>query len=108
MVQNLVTNAIKFMGDQPQPVIQIGSAGADSEAGFSVFFVKDNGIGIEPQYHERVFGLFNRLNPENEGTGIGLALVKRIIEVHGGRIWLESEGRNLGSTFFFTLPVAGS
>ena len=107
VVQNLVTNAIKFMGNQPAPAIQIGSTGLDSEPGFSVFFVKDNGIGIEPQFHERVFGLFNRLDPEKEGTGIGLALVKRIIEVHGGRIWLESDGKNVGSTFYFTLPVGG-
>ena len=106
VVQNLVSNAMKFMGDQPEPLIQIGLAGRDNETNYPIFFVKDNGIGIESKHYERVFGLFNRLNPNVEGTGIGLAIVKRVIEVHGGRIWLESEGRNRGSTFYFTLPFA--
>ena len=108
VLQNLVTNAVKFMGEQREPVIQIGSYGLDEKTGFPILFVKDNGMGIDPQYHERVFGLFNRLSPEGEGTGIGLAIVKRIVEVHGGRIWLSSEGNNKGSTFFFTLPAAES
>lgn len=108
VIQNLVTNAKKFMGDQPEPLIQIGLMDLDTEPGFVTFFVKDNGVGIEPQYHERVFGLFNRLNPELDGTGIGLTLVKRIIEVHGGLIWLESEGENKGTAFYFTLPAAQS
>ncbi|MBK7316911.1 ATP-binding protein [Candidatus Villigracilis affinis] len=106
VLQNLVSNSIKFMGDQPEPHIQIGFAGRDDVKGYPIFFVKDNGSGIEPQHHERVFNLFSRLNPEMEGTGIGLAIVKRVIEVHGGRIWLESQGVNKGSTFFFTLPPA--
>ncbi|MBC7878146.1 MAG: PAS domain-containing protein [Anaerolineales bacterium] len=108
VIQNLVGNAVKFMGDQPEPVIQIGSSGLDVDSGLCIFFVKDNGVGIEPQYHDRVFGLFNRLSPEMDGTGIGLTLVKRIVEVHGGRIWLESEGVDKGSTFYFTLPVVAS
>ena len=62
----------------------------------------NNGIGIAPKYHDLVFGLFNRLSQDVEGTGIGLALVKRIIEVHGGKIWIESEVGQ-GSTFYFTL-----
>jgi signal transduction histidine kinase len=94
------------MGDQPKPRIKIGCLKDEIDPGFSTLFVKDNGMGIEPQYRERVFGLFNRLNPEKEGTGIGLTLVKRIIEVHGGRIWLESEGKNKGTIFYFSLPVA--
>jgi PAS domain S-box-containing protein len=106
VLQNLVTNAVKFMGEQPAPYIQIGFAGLDTQTRYPVLFVKDNGVGIEAQYHERVFGLFNRLSSDNEGTGIGLAIVKRIVEVHGGRIWLESEGKNKGSTFYFTLPFA--
>jgi signal transduction histidine kinase len=69
----------------------------------TVYYVRDNGVGIDPRYHEKVFGLFERLEPEGDGTGIGLALVKRIIEVHGGRIWVESAGQGCGSTFCFTL-----
>ena len=68
-----------------------------------MFFVRDNGIGIEERYRERVFGLFDRLDPDIPGTGIGLALVKRIVEVHDGRVWVESQGRGHGSTFCFTL-----
>lgn len=104
VIQNLISNAVKFMGNQTEPSIEIGMQGMDTD-GKPIFFVRDNGIGIEPQYHERIFGLFNRLNPSIEGTGIGLTLVKRIIETHGGRIWVESEPGN-GATFFFTLPTA--
>jgi len=105
VLQNLLDNAVKFMGDQPDPRIEIGARsarGEDAEHGKPVFYVKDNGIGIAPEYHERVFGLFNQLDPKMEGTGVGLALVKRIVEFHGGRIWVESEAGK-GSTFYFTL-----
>ncbi|CAG1006352.1 two-component system, OmpR family, sensor histidine kinase VicK [Anaerolineales bacterium] len=103
-IQNLIDNAAKFMGDEQKPRIEIGQLDQEAEHGKPVFFIKDNGIGIATKYHERVFGLFNKLNPDIEGTGIGLALVKRIIEVHGGKIWIESEvGR--GATFYFTLPM---
>jgi signal transduction histidine kinase len=104
IMQNLIGNAIKFMGDQRNPQIEIGHGGPDKD-GFAILFVRDNGIGIERQYHARIFGLFNRLNPGIEGTGVGLTLVKRIVEIHGGRIWVESELGH-GSTFFFTLPVS--
>jgi signal transduction histidine kinase len=104
VMQNLISNAIKFMGDQPAPQIEIGYAGLDQD-GNPIIFVRDNGIGVEQQYHERIFGLFNRLDPSIEGTGIGLTLVKRIVEIHGGRIWVESQPGS-GSTFFFTLHPA--
>jgi PAS domain S-box-containing protein len=102
VMQNLIDNAVKFMGSQPNPCIEIGYRSDFPDK--TIFYIKDNGIGIEPQYHDRVFGLFNKLDSNSEGTGVGLALVKRIIEVHGGTIWVESEGSNKGSTFFFTLP----
>lgn len=101
VLQNLLDNAAKYMGGQSNPLIEIGQHG--EEDGKSIFFVKDNGIGIAPEYHERIFGLFNKLNSQSEGTGIGLALVKKIVEVHGGRIWVESKVGK-GSTFYFTLP----
>ena len=101
VLQNLIENAAKYMGSQTNPLIEIGQRGEEDSK--PIFFVKDNGMGIAPEYHERIFGLFNKLDAASEGTGIGLTLVKRIVEVHGGRIWVESEVGQ-GSTFFFTLP----
>ncbi len=101
VLQNLIGNSIKFMGDQRQPRVWVGSRQEGEE---TICFVRDNGIGIDPKYHGKVFGLFDRLDHDIDGTAIGLALVKRIIEVHGGRIWVESQGRGHGATFFFTLP----
>jgi PAS domain S-box-containing protein len=100
VLQNLVDNAAKYMGSQSSPRIDIGQDG--EEDGKIRFYVKDNGIGISPQYHNRIFGLFDKLDQKTEGTGVGLAIVKRIVEVHGGRIWVESEAGK-GSTFYFTL-----
>ncbi len=101
VLQNLIENAIKYRGDQAAPRIRIGARQMGKEC---VFFVSDNGKGIDPRHHEKVFGLFNKLDAESEGTGVGLALVKRIIEAHGGRVWVESEGEGKGSRFCFTLP----
>ncbi|HSD82308.1 MAG TPA: PAS domain-containing protein [Anaerolineae bacterium] len=105
VIQNLVDNAVKFMGNQPVPRIEIGAHVAETP-GPTVFFVQDNGIGLEPHSYEKVFGLFNKLDARSEGTGVGLALVKRIIEVHGGRVWVESPGLQGGTTFYFTLTAA--
>lgn len=105
VLQNLLDNAAKFMGNQPQPRIEIGCAG--EREGKPLFYVRDNGIGIAPEHHERIFGLFNKLEASGEGTGIGLALVKRIVEVHGGRVEVESEAGK-GATFYFTLPPASA
>ncbi len=107
VVQNLVENACKFMGEQPQPRIEIGPAGLAAD-GKPIVFVRDNGLGIAPEFQAQVFGLFDKLDARIEGAGIGLSLVKRIIEVHGGRIWVESAGAGTGSTFYFALPSHAS
>jgi len=100
VLQNLLDNAVKYMGKQSQPRVEIGSRRDGNQ---TICYVRDNGIGIEPRHHERVFGLFDQLDQKVEGSGIGLALVKRIVEVHGGRVWIESEGLGHGSTFCFTI-----
>jgi PAS domain S-box-containing protein len=98
--QNLADNAVKYMSTERAPCVEIG---VDEVGGETVLFVRDNGIGIEPRHQSKLFGLFEKIDPGTEGTGIGLALVKRIVEVHGGRIWVESEGRGKGTTVRFTL-----
>ena len=100
--QNLIDNACKFMGEQPAPRIEIGVETRKAEL---VFFVRDNGIGIDPRHRSKVFDLFEKLDPKAEGTGIGLALVKRIVELYRGRIWVESAGLGQGACFYFTLPA---
>ena len=100
MFQNLISNAIKYRGDQ-KPVIEIGYKEEPEEW---QFFVKDNGICIYPKFFEKIFIIFQRLhnNLEYPGTGIGLALCKKIVNLHGGKIWVES-AKGFGSTFCFTL-----
>ncbi|MFN8383887.1 MAG: ATP-binding protein [Anaerolineales bacterium] len=102
VLQNLLDNAAKFMGKISNPTIEIGVNG--NEDGKPIFYVRDNGMGIDPIHHDRIFGLFNKLDAASDGTGIGLTLVKRIVEVHRGRIWVQSE-TGKGATFFFTLPT---
>lgn len=99
--QNLLDNAIKFSRSVPNPRVELMVEKVDGEI---VFRVRDNGIGIDPRYQHKLFGLFEKLHPEMEGTGIGLALVKRIVDVHGGRIWVDSAGPGQGTTVSFTLP----
>jgi len=99
--QNLVDNAVKFMGDQKTPRVEIGAEPAGDE---TAIFVCDNGSGIDPRHQSKIFDLFEKLDPGTPGTGLGLALVKRIVEVHGGGIWVESQGQGTGATFRFTLP----
>jgi signal transduction histidine kinase len=100
--QNLLENAIKFTSKSPKPHIIINGETKKNE---TIFWIKDNGIGFEPQYAEKIFGTFERLHTDGEfeGTGIGLALAKRIIQRHGGEIWAESE-LNQGATFYFSIP----
>ncbi|MCP4959028.1 MAG: hypothetical protein GY925_07120 [Actinomycetia bacterium] len=106
-VRHLLGNAVTYLGDQPAPRIEVGVRNEETQDGEApVFYVGDNGMGIDPKYHEKVFGLFERLDPEaSDGTGIGLALVKRIVEVHDGKVWVESAGLGKGSTFCLSLPV---
>ncbi len=101
--QNLVENAIKFMGQQSSPSIELGFRRIGNEP---VFTVKDNGMGIDPSYHRKIFGLFDQLDPNAGGAGLGLTLIERIVGLYGGRIWVESEGLGKGACFCFTLPGA--
>jgi signal transduction histidine kinase len=102
---NLISNALKY-NDKPHPVVEIGcEEKTDHPTGQAeyVVHVRDNGMGIKQEYFEKIFQIFQRLQRDDEGTGIGLTIVKRVVEWHGGRIWVESE-MGSGTTFYFTLP----
>jgi light-regulated signal transduction histidine kinase (bacteriophytochrome) len=104
LFQNLIGNAIKYRSPEIIPIVHVG---AERQNAYWVFRVADNGIGIDSEYRENIFGLFKRLhnsNDEYSGTGIGLAICRRIVDRYHGRLWVESEPGQ-GSTFRFTLPV---
>jgi two-component system sensor kinase len=102
---NLLDNAIKFTRHQPDAVIEVGARAGEGE---TVYYVKDNGVGFDMQYSNKLFGVFQRLHGQNEfpGTGIGLAIVKRIVARHGGRVWAEGKVGQ-GATLYFALPNGG-
>jgi light-regulated signal transduction histidine kinase (bacteriophytochrome) len=105
LFQNLLSNALKYRGSAPPRI----AVSAEERNGWTVFSVTDNGIGIEEQYANQIFGLFKRLHSRQaySGSGIGLAMCQRIVEQYGGRIWLERSAPGEGSTFCFALPSRG-
>ena len=109
LLANLVSNALKYNESLTPEVVIGGRPGRDEHAPLVTLYVRDNGMGIDPRYHEQIFRIFRRLHAREqyEGTGAGLAICKKIVEAHGGKLWVESAVGH-GSTFFFTLPAAGA
>ena len=105
LMQNLMDNAAKFLAGHEDPVIEIGRRLDGDKV---VFFVRDNGPGIKEADKEKIFGLFSKLDREGVGTGVGLAIVKKVIDLHGGELWVESDGPGQGATFCFTVPTSPS
>lgn len=101
-MRNILENAIKFCREDVKPKISVS---AEVQGNRVQCRVKDNGIGIDPRYLDRIFGLFEQLNQSIDGTGVGLALVERIIESHGGEVWAESDGIDAGTSLYFTLDA---
>ena len=101
LLQSLMENAAKFTGNQSKPALEIGASCNGCEAHC---YVADNGVGVEKRFHERIFGLFQTLGTQGSGTGVGIALAKKIVDLHGGRLWVESEGEGCGSRFCCSLP----
>ncbi len=99
----LIDNAAKFMGDQKHPAIDIGVEQMNPEV---LFYVRDNGMGVEQPYQGKIFGLFDQLDKTVGGTGLGLTLVQRIVDYYGGTVRVDSAGKGAGSCFYFTLPGA--
>lgn len=101
--QNLIENAVKYMGDQKDPLVRMGCHQQQKQ---NVFFCEDNGIGIEPRFRETVFNQFSKIDPSSEGSGIGLAIARRVVTAHQGRMWIETPASGQGSIFCFSLPIS--